>query len=295
MLSVHSAAAAASAAFGGRPMPAEVFGYEVIDFIGEGAGSVIYAVSSRESGQLYALKHVVKRREKDERFFQQLRNEYEVSSKLAHAALRRAIDLKDNGGLLRKPTEMALVMEMFDGTPLDARKPAKPHETVGVFIQAAQGLSALHGAGFIHCDLKPANVLVNDAGEAKVIDFGQACRPGTVKERIQGTPDFIAPEQVKCQPVTVRTDVFNLGATMYWTLARRSIPTLYTLNRGENSFLVDDRIASPREIDPKVPEPLSNLVMECVRTNPERRPADMKELARRLEIVEFAARRAAVA
>jgi eukaryotic-like serine/threonine-protein kinase len=169
------------------------------------------------------------------------------------------------------------------------------HETIGVFIQVAQGLAALHGAGFIHCDLKPGNVLVNDAGQAKVIDFGQACGPGTVKERIQGTPDFISPEQVKCQPVTARTDVFNLGATMYWTLARRSIPTLYTLNRGENSFLVDDRIASPREIDPKVPEPVSNLVMECVRTNPEKRPADMKELARRLEIVEFAARRSAVA
>src|SRR5688572_3957752 len=101
MLSVQTAAAAASA---GRAMPAEVFGYEVIDFVGEGAGSVIYAVSSRASGQLYALKHVVKRREKDERFFEQLRNEFEVSSKLSHAALRRAVDLRDNGGLLRKRT-----------------------------------------------------------------------------------------------------------------------------------------------------------------------------------------------
>jgi eukaryotic-like serine/threonine-protein kinase len=285
----------AATALAGRAMPAELFGYEVIDFVGEGAGSVIYAVSSRESGQLYALKHVVKRREKDERFFEQLRNEFEVASELSHPALRRAIELKDNGGLLRKPTEMILVMEMFDGTPLDARKPVAAHATIGTFIQVARGLAALHAAGFLHCDLKPANVLVNDGGEAKVIDFGQACRPGTIKERIQGTPDFIAPEQVKRQPVTARTDVFNLGATMYWTLSRRSIPTLYTLNRGENSFLVDDRIASPREIEPAVPEPLSNLVMECVRTNPERRPADMRELARRLEIVEFAARRAAVA
>jgi eukaryotic-like serine/threonine-protein kinase len=292
MLSVHKSAAMAPA---GRPMPTELFGYEVIDFIGEGAGSVIYAVSSRASGQIYALKHVVKKREKDERFFAQLRNEFEVGRRLGHAALRRAIDLKDNGGLLRKPTEAVLVMEMFDGTPLDARRPGSVHETIEVFLQVARGLASLHATGFIHCDLKPANVLVNESGEAKVIDFGQACAAGTVKERIQGTPDFIAPEQVKCQPVTARTDVFNFGATMYWTLARRSIPTLYTLNRGENSFLVDDRIASPREIDGGVPETLSNLVMECVRTNPERRPADFKELTRRLEVVQFAVRRSAVA
>ncbi|HXE52554.1 MAG TPA: protein kinase, partial [Tepidisphaeraceae bacterium] len=103
---------------------------------------------------------------------------------------------------------------------------------------------------------------------------------------IQGTPDFIAPEQVKCQAVTFKTDVFNFGATMYWALCGRKLPTLFTLKKSENSFLVDNQMASPRDINPMVPETLSNLVMECVRTNPAKRPEDMAELTRRLEIIE---------
>jgi hypothetical protein len=94
----------------------------------------------------------------------------------------------------------------------------------------------------------------------------------------------------------VRTDVFNLGATMYWALAGRAIPTLFTVKKGKNSFLVDARIPSPQEVDDSVPEPLSNLVMECVRSQPMKRPTDMPELIRRLEIVRHAVtRRGAVA
>src|SRR5207248_1366007 len=123
------------------------------------------------------------------------------------------------------------------------------------------------------------------------IDLGQAAKVGTAKSRIQGTPDYIAPEQVKCLPVTERTDVFNFGATMYWALSGRKMPTLFTLKKGENSFLVDSQIAAPHQLNPTVPENLSNLVMECVRTNPAKRPADMTELVRRLEIIEHAMRR----
>jgi hypothetical protein len=79
--------------------------------------------------------------------------------------------------------------------------------------------------------------------------------------------------------------VFNLGATMYWALCGKKLPTLFNIKKGENSFLVDTAIASPRECNPQVPEQLSNLVMECVRTNPSRRPADMAEMSRRLEII----------
>ena len=119
----------------------------------------------------------------------------------------------------------------------------------------------------------------------KVIDFGQACKVGTVKERIQGTPDYISPEQVRCEPCTARTDMFNFGATMYWGLTGQKIPTLFTIKRGENSFLVDSKIPAPHEINPKVPEPLSHLVMDCCRTVAAKRPADIGEVARRLEIM----------
>ena len=119
-----------------------------------------------------------------------------------------------------------------------------------------------------------------------MIDLGQACPVGTAKKRIQGTPDYIAPEQVKCLPVSVRTDIYNFGATMYWALCGRKMPTLFTVGKGENSILSDDLINTPKQLNPLLPESLSNFVMECTRTNPAKRPADMAEVIRRLEIIQ---------
>jgi len=211
-----------------------------------------------------------------------------VSSKFTHSGLRRTYDLKIEKSLLFRVTEGALVMELFDGTPLDVRPPTSLVEALSIFIETAEAMHALHQMGFVHCDLKPNNILVGEHHLVKVIDFGQTCKSGTVKERIQGTPDYISPEQVKCDPVSPRTDVFNFGATMYWALTGKRIPTLFTIKRTENSFLVDDVIPSPHDVNPRVPEQLSNLVMDCCRTRPEKRPADMHELARRLEVMRHA-------
>ena len=133
--------------------------------------------------------------------------------------------------------------------------------------------------------MKPNNILITRDGTAKVIDYGQSCKIGTIKERIQGTPDFIAPEQVARRPVTVQTDVFNLGATLYWCVTGRHIPTLYTVNKkGENSFLIDTRFDTPLDLNPKVPQAVSNLVMDCIATKREKRPEDMDAVITRLEL-----------
>lgn len=275
--------------------PRRLFDYEVIEPIGVGAGSSIYCVSHPVTKQLYALKHVVRKTEKDERFIEQLEAEFEVGSKVNSPHLRRSIDLKINRTLLRRPTEAALILELFDGISLEQQCPRHLMEAVGVFIQTAQGLQALHQLGYVHCDLKPNNILRdNVTGKVKVIDLGQAAKIGTVKTRIQGTPDYMAPEQVKCLPVTVKTDVFNFGATMYFCLAGKKLPTLFNIKKGENSFLVDSKIETPREINPLIPETLSNLVMECVRTNAAKRPEDMADCIRRLEIIEHTIQRDAL-
>jgi hypothetical protein len=87
------------------------------------------------------------------------------------------------------------------------------------------------------------------------------------------------------RPITVQTDIFNLGATIYWTLTGRTIPTLYTVNKkGENSFLLDSKIDTPQQLNPRVPTALSNLVMECVSTSPRKRPPDMDTVMQRLEL-----------
>jgi len=266
-------------------MAQKLLHYDVLERLGEGARSIIYAVSDPDTKQIYALKHVVRADQKDLRFIEQVECEYEISRLFTHPVLRRSFDLRIIKSLLLKKNEVYLLMELFDGKPLDERPPTDMMDILDTFIQAAHGLKAMHQMGYVHCDIKPNNILRNEKGQVKIIDFGQSCKIGTVKERIQGTPDFIAPEQVARRPVTIQTDVFNLGATLYWTLTGRHIPTLYTTSKkGENSFLVDTFMDAPMDLNPKVPLALSNLVLECVATRPTKRPADMDEVITRLEL-----------
>lgn len=264
--------------------PQQLFGYDLVDLIGEGAGSRIYVASDPATHQIYALKHVLRKEEKDIRFIDQLQVEYEVGRLVNHPGLRRTYDLKIEKSLLRRVTSAGLVMEMFDGMPLELNLPKTIIGVLEVAIQTAHALDALHTLGYVHCDLKPSNILVDSHGKVKVIDLGQAARLGAVKERIQGTPDYIAPEQVKRGPVTQRTDIFNFGATFFWALTNTKLPTLFTLKKSENSFLVHDKLQSPIEIRPEVPETLSTLIMDCVQLNPARRPETMAIVARRLEV-----------
>jgi serine/threonine-protein kinase len=259
--------------------------YEVMERIGEGARSTIYSVRDPETKQLFALKHVKRDNPKDLRFVEQMETEFEVSRQFTQPNLRRSYDLKILKTMLLKVSEAFLLMELVDGRPLDVRPPADLLESVDTFIHTAHGLRAMHQMGYAHCDIKPNNILRDDRGEVKVIDFGQSCKIGTVKERIQGTPDYIAPEQVSRRPISVQTDIFNLGATLYWAVTRRPIPTLYTVKKkGDNSFLLDAAINSPQELNPACPPALSNLIMECIATRAQKRPADMDEFITRLEL-----------
>jgi len=266
-------------------MAQKLLHYDIIDQLGQGAGSIIYAVRDPGTGRTFALKHVVRRKDKDVRFIEQMETEFEVSRQFTHPNLRRSFELKVIKTLLRKKTEAFLVMELFDGKPLEVRPPASMMETVDIFIQTAQGLKAMHALGYVHCDIKPNNILRSADGQVKVIDFGQSIKIGVVKERIQGTPDYISPEQVERRPITVQTDIYNLGATIYWAICGKTIPTQYTVSRqGKYSFLLDTLIQTPQQLNPKVPVALSNLVMECVSTNPKKRPPDMEETLMRLEL-----------
>ncbi len=271
---------------GDHLIPKKLFGYDVLEYLGQGAGSSLYAVSEPLTHQIYALKHVVRTNDKSERFITQLQTELEAGRAVNHPALRRSIELKMNRTLLRKTVEAGLVLELFDGESLEARPTTSIDETLECFIKVGQALAAMHNAGWVHCDLKPNNLLRANNDDMKVIDLGQACRAGTIKERVQGTPDYMAPEQVKCEAVTCRTDVFNFGATLYWALCGKHIPTLFNLNKGANSFLFDARIPSPLDHNHLVPENLSSLVMECVRTSPAKRPDSMCTVTRKLEIIQ---------
>ena len=260
--------------------------YDVLGRLGEGAKSTIYKVRDPGTGRIFALKHVVRKDEKDIRFVEQMEAEFEVAKVFHHTHLRRCFAFKTNKTMIFKVTEAFLTMELVEGQPLDVSLPRNMIGIMEVFIQSAGALHAMHKLGYVHCDIKPINIMITTDGSVKVIDFGQSCKSGTVKERIQGTPDYIAPEQVARKPVTAQTDIFNLGATMYWAVTGRTIPTLYTVNKAsENAILSDALFQTPQQLNPTIPDPLNRLIMECISTNPSKRPATMEIVIQRLELV----------
>jgi eukaryotic-like serine/threonine-protein kinase len=265
------------------PLPKTLFGYNVISRIGEGAASQIYAVSDPKTGQLYALKHVFRKNEKDDRYIQQVMNEFEVSKACRHPVLRKCIDLKTVKKFFGPITEVALIMELIDGAPLDQSPPVPLQRTLDIFIEIAQGLWEMAKAGYVHCDMKPHNVMLSPDGKVRLIDFGQACKTGTVKERVQGTPAFISPEQARCKELTEQTDVYNFGATLYWALTGRRVPTLLTVEKVDRDIVKEQKYPSPTEINPQVPHAVSETVMACLRLKPWERIAGIAKVQLRLE------------
>jgi len=263
-----------------------VSGYNVLHKLGDGARSQVYQVVKPETGEIFALKRVLREKNEDCRFLEQAIREYEISSRLNHRYLRKAYELKRIRKLF-KLAEVQVVMEYVDGISLDKRRPERIDEAVDLFLKVAEALDAMHQEGLLHTDIKPNNILITADSVVKIIDFGQSCLVGFRKPRIQGTPDYIAPEQVERRHLTQQTDVFNLGATLYWALTGETYPTLIT-KKGKQTDPASARrkpVPTPQELNPDMPSALSKLVMQCCLYEMGRRPRDMKEVITQLEMI----------
>lgn len=264
-------------------------GYRVLSELGRGAASIIYLVQDTKTKQIWALKEVGKEDAKDDRFMKQTEQEFEIAQKLTHPNIRRMEKIiRRKEGLLSAVSAIVLVMELIDGEPLDKAPPRTFEQAAHVFEQVARAMAHMHAKGFVHADMKPNNVIVTAAGDAKIIDLGQSCATNTVKKRIQGTPDYIAPEQVHRRPITEKTDIYNLGATMYWSLTRRFVPTALAKPDSLVGSLDDELMEKPKrttEWNPRVPELFDKLIMECVEIEPALRPDNMITVAERLNLI----------
>lgn len=261
----------------------EIMGYEVLSTLGHGARSTIYSVRGPDR-KIYALKHVIRSKPSDQRFIEQAIREHEVASRFLYPSIRRSYKLIRRRWFIRT-REVCVLMEMVDGQSLELHPVADVLEVCKIAKEVANGLREMHDAGYVHADIKPNNIMVTGQRQVKIIDFGQSCPIGTIKERIQGTPDYIAPEQVLRKRITPKTDMFNFGATFYWVLTRHHVPTL--IPRGEAG--VDPKPSTmhcqpPRELNPAVPPALSSLVMNCVDNDPEQRPESMDIVIERLDL-----------
>lgn len=263
----------------------ELEGFTIIKKLGIGARTTIFLARDEENGQTIALKRCVLEKPEDERIFEQITNEYKVSQAISHPYLRKCNKLIKIRKLV-KVKELLLSMELFEGESLERSKSLSLGDVLLVFRMVAEGLNAMHQQGYIHCDIKPNNILFNnETGAIKIIDLGQGCKIGTVKPRIQGTPDYIAPEQVKRLHLDQRTDIFNLGATMYWALTGKNVPTLIPQADDLTALLGQKNFAAPHEIYQKIPIGVSKLVVDCVREEPRQRPKSMSDIISRLDLL----------
>jgi eukaryotic-like serine/threonine-protein kinase len=260
----------------------EIVGYEVLATLGVGARSTIYAVKDGNS-EVFALKRVIKSSPSDQRFLDQAILEHEVAQKFDHPTLRKSIKLIRERNFIRT-SEVLVLMEMVDGNTLEKHQPETLAELCYVCQEVAHGLGVMHKTGYVHADIKPNNIMITGDDRVKIIDYGQSCTIGTVKERIQGTPDYIAPEQVQRRSIIPQTDVFNLGATMYWMLTQKHVPTLIPKGKAGISLRTEDTCKPPIELNPDVPPALSSLVMDCIHTEAPQRPETMALVSDRLEI-----------
>ncbi|MFO0956341.1 MAG: serine/threonine-protein kinase [Isosphaeraceae bacterium] len=251
--------------------------YRVVKPLGEGAGSTILLIADTKLGTRYALKIIRRQGPDDDIYVKQAQHEFDVAQRLRHRCLLKIHDIRIKKSWL-KVTGVEELMEYVDGRTLDdiAMKD-DVGQLVLIFNQVAAGLAHMHRRGIYHGDLKPSNILLSRAGEVKIIDFGTAWIKGEFKDRVQGTVQYMAPEQATEKVVNERTDLYNFGATMYRLLtgeyANLGIPQ--PLEGGIGGL---GRLRPPIDFNPKIPGTLSEAVMACLRTSPDRRPAGVFEV-----------------
>lgn len=259
--------------------------FTVLGPLGTGAHSTILRVRRVSDGREYALKVVPIGDEEDQKFLEQARLEYRVGQMLDHPALVKVFCLDEERSWLFKVKKASLLIEYVAGKPLDEVPALNPTRAVGVFAQVASGLAHMHRRGVFHADLKPNNIMLAPGDRVKVIDYGLAWVKGEPKDRVQGTPEYMAPETIKNKVVDERTEVFNLGATMYRILCLRNTPNLFEMAESARVSAKTFRgmFKPVRECNAAVPPELAALVERCLEFSPDKRPESMPAVAEELE------------
>jgi serine/threonine-protein kinase len=272
----------------GTPKPQEVLSdYWVGKLLGTGARSQVYEVKRKSDGRLFAAKFLAVRSKEDLKVIGHLENEYSVLQKL-HEPKTQASELVVHPEEFRKLKGLFkirgayLVMERVYGKSLDEYRDYDVADILAIFRQACLALDHMHQRGYVHADLKPQNILVDEMKIIKMIDFGFAAPVGMELSSLKGTLGFIAPEQAGGR-LTEKTDVYNLGAALYWVLTGQNIPSIMPDQHNSVGFVADEniRIQPPHMLNPDIPKELSEAVVQCCSPKEHTRPS-VKQLRRYL-------------
>jgi len=265
----------------------DVPGFEFVEPLGRGAGSVIFKAIASASGNFVAVKYILPDSKDCQKYLRHIENEYRnlktihesVRGQAASESLIRPLDLVRMGRLTKRKT-CAMVMEYVDGMDLRREHRYPTGQLVDFLANLAGVLELIHGCGFVHADLKPENIMIGPGGELTLIDFGFSCHVGNRAKTIRGTREYMAPEQVDRGVITERTDLYNLGATFYYLFSGRQVPSLIPSGSRSQFVLVSrDLRAQPLwELNPNLPPGVAQLIMACIDLDPGQRPASAKKV-----------------
>lgn len=259
-------------------------GFEIVEKLGEGGMGVVYKAKDTALGRVVAMKALHSELTKDPQLTERFLSEARTQAQLNHPNLATLFRLFHFEGTY------FMAMEFVDGETfaqmIRRLGPVPQDRAVPLFKQALAGLGHAHHAGIIHRDIKPSNIMVNKDGIVKVMDFGIAKILGgrglTATGVRLGTLYYMSPEQIRNQPLDIRTDIYALGITLYELLTGR-VPFDSDSDYDLMQQHVQKLPPSPRQYYPYLSPALESVILEALEKDPTERFQTVEAFSRALE------------
>jgi serine/threonine protein kinase len=267
--------------------------YEVVRELGKGAMGIVYLAKDPLIGRLVALKTIRPAAQSDDEetkeFQQRFIREAQAAGILNHPSIVTVHDIgrDDSTGV------SFIAMEYVEGQNLKEilaqGRPLTFDDIGDIVAQVADALDFAHAKGIVHRDVKPANIILLDGHRAKIMDFGIAKIASSVANltstgQFLGTPNYMAPEQIKGAPVDGRTDIFSLGICLYECLTRRK-PFGGDSLTSISYKIVHEPFPPLHDINPQIPDGYEDVVSMCLAKEPAKRYQRARDMANALRTV----------
>jgi eukaryotic-like serine/threonine-protein kinase len=243
-----------------------------------GHGTVALISDKEAGGGRYALRILKREDEADDIAIERARAEHAASEKVKHKSILKVFDFRTRKSFFRV-NRAELLMEYVEGKTLDGWEQFPVGPGVLVFQQIAAALAHMHRRGVSHGALEPSKVLLSRTGQVKVRGYGFSEVEKSFRDKIKPVASYSAPERIKEKLVDPQTEIYAIGATMYRVLTGQPPTGAALVARAEGG----KKISTPAALNPKIPVPLNNLLVNCLQSDPHRRPPDVYELVKQLD------------